>query len=223
MHEAATPAAQEAIALVAAVLAFGSRKVFMKRIGEIAALAGGDADAWIREGRFRDVFPGGEASRRFYRFFTHGDMGAFLERYRAILLSEGTLGAYVAGRCGGTGRGALEALVAGLSQAGCRAMPRSTQSACKRMCMFLRWMARDGSPVDLGLWSGFIDKRTLIVPLDVHVLHEARRLGLTKRKDASMKTALEVTERLREVFPDDPLKGDFALFGLGADGGKEEG
>ena len=88
----------------------------------------------------------------------------------------------------------------------------NAKSSCKRLCMFLRWMVRDGSPVDLGIWP-FIDKSTLIMPLDTHVLQEARRLGLIKTKAATMSTALRLTEQLRRVFPGDPLKADFALFG----------
>ena len=81
--------------------------------------------------------------------------------------------------------------------------------------MFLRWMVRDHSPVDLGLWTDIIDKRTLIMPLDTHVMQEANRLGLLSTKTTSMSTAIRLTEKLRETFPDDPLKGDFALFGIG--------
>ena len=76
-------------------------------------------------------------------------------------------------------------------------------------------MVRDGSPVDLGLWSSFIDKRSLIIPMDTHVLQEANRLGLITSKTASMAAARKLTARLAEIFPDDPLKGDFALFGYG--------
>ena len=81
--------------------------------------------------------------------------------------------------------------------------------------MFLRWMVRDGSHVDTGLWSGWIDKRTLLVPLDVHVLRQAGRLGLLHTRSATMRAAEHLTARLLEVFPDDPCKGDFALYGLG--------
>ena len=80
--------------------------------------------------------------------------------------------------------------------------------------MLLRWMVRDCSPVDLGLWT-FIDKRTLIIPLDTHVMEEAKRLGLLATTQPSMRTAQKLTDELRKVFPDDPLKGDFALFGYG--------
>lgn len=83
--------------------------------------------------------------------------------------------------------------------------------------MFLRWMVRDGSPVDLGLWSDFMDRRTLIMPLDTHVVQESLRMGLLKSRTASMGTARRLTDAMLEIFPDDPLKGDFALFGLGVD------
>ena len=83
--------------------------------------------------------------------------------------------------------------------------------------MFLRWMVRDGSPVDLGLWSDILDRRTLIMPLDTHVVQESLRMGLLKSRTASMGTARRLTDAMLEIFPNDPLKGDFALFGLGVD------
>ena len=81
----------------------------------------------------------------------------------------------------------------------------------------LRWMVRDCSPVDLGLWGDFIDKRTLIMPLDTHVLQQSVKLGLLSCGTASMSAARRLTEALSEVFPDDPLRGDFALFGYGVE------
>ena len=91
--------------------------------------------------------------------------------------------------------------------------PKNSKSACKRLNMLLRWMARKDSPVDLGLWD--IDPSKLIIPLDTHVHRMALELGLTKRKQADMKTALEITDAMREIWPEDPAKGDFALFGYG--------
>lgn len=58
--------------------------------------------------------------------------------------------------------------------------------------MFLRWMVRNDSPVDLGIWNDFIDKRTLIIPLDTHVLQEAQKLGLIGSKTASMNVAINL-------------------------------
>lgn len=89
-----------------------------------------------------------------------------------------------------------------------------SNSACKRLCLFLRWMCRKDSPVDFGIWD-ICDSSELIIPLDTHVLKQSRNLGLTKRKTSDMKTAIEITNRLKMFFLGDPVKGDFALFGLG--------
>jgi uncharacterized protein (TIGR02757 family) len=68
----------------------------------------------------------------------------------------------------------------------------------------------------LGLWSGFISKETLVIPLDTHVLSQAKHLGLLDSTSASMAVAVKLTEKMKNVFPGDPLKGDYALFGYGA-------
>ena len=82
-------------------------------------------------------------------------------------------------------------------------------------------MVRDDGKVDLGLWKNS-DKKKLILPLDVHVYGQATSLGLTSRLTVNMHvkgkdivTAREITDAFLEVFPDDPCKGDFALFGYG--------
>lgn len=86
-------------------------------------------------------------------------------------------------------------------------------SACKRLHMFLRWMVRDGG-VDLGLWK-FLDKSELIIPLDVHVAKVSRSLGILNRKQNDFQAAYELTEKLKEFDPKDPVKYDFAMFGYG--------
>lgn len=89
------------------------------------------------------------------------------------------------------------------------------KSSCKRLNMFLRWMCRKNSPVDFGIWD--YDPKDLIIPLDVHVMRAIRTLGLTQRMSPSFKTAVEVTASMTDVFPNDPCRGDFALFGYGKD------
>ena len=84
----------------------------------------------------------------------------------------------------------------------------------KKINMMRRWMVRDDGKVDLGLWKNS-DKRDLILPLDVHVYTQAVALGLTGRKQKDIVTAQEITDAFREIFPDDPCLGDFALFGYG--------
>ncbi|MFT6849390.1 MAG: hypothetical protein ACJATA_000186 [Sphingobacteriales bacterium] len=89
------------------------------------------------------------------------------------------------------------------------------KSSCKRLNMFLRWMVRkDENGVDFGLWNDFGAEK-LICPLDVHVDRVARKLGLIQRKQVDWLTAIELTEQLRMMDAGDPVKYDFALFGLG--------
>jgi uncharacterized protein (TIGR02757 family) len=88
-------------------------------------------------------------------------------------------------------------------------------SACKRINMFLRWMVRkDEAGVDFGLWNS-IKPAQLVCPLDVHAMRTAGELGLMKEEKANWKTALALTNTLRELDPTDPVKYDFALYGMG--------
>lgn len=89
-------------------------------------------------------------------------------------------------------------------------------SACKRMNLFLRWMVRT-KDIDFGLWDK-IPSSELIIPLDTHIARISRCLGLTKRKSSDWKTAKEITESLKKLDPDDPLKYDFALCHYGVSG-----
>lgn len=86
----------------------------------------------------------------------------------------------------------------------------------KKINMMRRWMVRNDGKVDLGLWKN-TSPASLVIPLDVHVYDQASALGLTSRKQKDLVTAMEITDAFREIFPDDPAKGDFALFGYGID------
>lgn len=91
------------------------------------------------------------------------------------------------------------------------------KSSCKRLNMFLRWMVRrDQQGVDFGLWEN-IRAAQLVCPIDVHVARVARSLGLITRPLADWQTALELTRQLALFDPNDPVKYDFALFGMGAE------
>ena len=90
----------------------------------------------------------------------------------------------------------------------------------KKINMMRRWMVRDDGKVDLGVWM-HTDRDSLVIPLDVHVYDEAVALGLTSRRQKDMTTAIEITDVFREIFPGDPCRGDFALFGYGIAKGGE--
>lgn len=96
-------------------------------------------------------------------------------------------------------------------------IPKDTKSACKRLCLMLRWLVRrdDGmsaaKKVDFGLWRR-LDPSRLLIPLDVHVLKTSRAMGLLTRTTADIKAAIELTENVRCLFPEDPTVFDYALF-----------
>ncbi len=214
MHQVQGPANQESMAFIASCLSYGSRRQFMPKVQLILDHSCGSVDEWVRQGRFLQDFRPADDSC-FYRLYTHATMHRFLSAYRQLLLTHGSLGHYVRTHAA-DGPSAIAAITAYFGhEQGCAVIPKDTQSACKRVCMFLRWMVRTHSPVDLGLWADFLDRRTLVMPLDTHVLQQSVALGLLNSKTATMATARRLTAQLATIFPDDPLKADFALFGYG--------
>lgn len=215
MHQVSGGNNQEAMAFLASAFSYGSRKQFLPKVQQFLDWSGGEVHSWILDGSFQNEVKASDNSC-FYRLNTCAQVNKFLSSYQALLQHDGTLGESVRGAGATTALQAVEHICRRLGGAG-SPIPQDAKSACKRVCMFLRWMVRDGSPVDLGLWAGFIDKRSLIIPMDTHVLQEAVKLGLIKSRTASMSAALRLSKTLAEVFPDDPVKGDFALFGYGVD------
>ena len=214
MHQVKGSENQEAMAFIASCLSYGSRKQFMQKIQMILDWSEGDTDNWVRSGEFEKYIAQGD-KRCFYRLYTYDTMNRFLRAYHKLMSEHGTLGNYVR-RNAHDCLSAVEVICRYFSTQGISVViPKDTQSACKRVCMFMRWMVRDESPVDLGLWKNFINRRTLIIPMDTHVLQQSVRLGLLSSKTATMSTARRLSAVLADIFPDDPMKGDFALFGYG--------
>ncbi len=230
-----TVADVEAAAFIAAMLAFGNRKQFIPKVRGILETSDrslGSVTAWLKAGAYCEDFPHGDA--KFYRFYSYDDMQIFFGELGAILKEAGSLGEYFRTKGGVTGvppvrrgspqrsAGAGEDLpllyeIVSSSFPKSAIVPKGRTSANKRVHMFLRWMVRRDSPVDLGLWT-WADPAALLIPLDVHVMQEAVGLGLLPEgAAASRKTAELLTAAMQEVFPGDPCRGDFALFGLGVD------
>lgn len=211
----------ECVAFIAAVLAFGQRKVFLKKIDEILENAddfGGPAN-WLKNGDFRKSFvpTGIDCNKKFYRFYSYADFIELFNVMHDILNKSETFGDYFAGlfaRC--DNKENLSTLICETFK-NCKVIPHGKNSANKRINMFLRWMVRKNSPVDLGIWSWY-SPADLIIPLDVHVIQESIKLGLlSSQSKGSLKTAIQLTSILKQVWEDDPCKGDFALFGMGVD------
>lgn len=157
-----------------------------------------------------------------HRFNTAEDMTAMLLLLRHVYKNHGTLENYSGASHRDTAYELLERWIARFESDLSRSvadsfwflLPRpSGGSACKRLNLFLRWMVGT-SPTDLGLWKQF-PKKHLIVPLDVHVHRQSLKLGLTKRKSADWKTAAEITEVLKSMDPEDPVRFDFPLCHIG--------
>lgn len=219
MHQVKGRKNQETIGFLASVLSYGKRSLFLPKIQFMLDASEGEPYEWVRYRKYIKDIPDNDAC--FYRLYNNGMIFKLLDALCQLYLTNDSLGDYV--RMLSRNHTALEALnvISNYFQnLGIKGMvPSPKTSVAKRPCMFLRWMVRDNSPVDLGLWSGIIDKRTLYIPMDTHVLQEAQKLGLVKSKSASWHTVEQLTDSLKEVFPEDPAKGDFALFGYGVNEG----
>lgn len=217
MHMVDGKANQEAMAFLASCLSYGSRKQFFPKIQYMLNATKGEMDYWVRSGEWRQDIP--DSTNCYYRLYTYHDMFQLLTAYQSMLMQYGSMKNYIQQNAS-TALEAIEALCNFFTNTN-KIIPKNSSSACKRLCMFLRWMVRSESPVDIGLWADIIDRRTLIMPLDTHVVQEACRMELLQSRTASMAAARKLTDVMLEVFPDDPLKGDFALFGLGVDEGED--
>lgn len=215
----------EISAFVTAWIAWGNRKQIIKKADYIdREIFKGEPYHYIVG---NNVEPGAapewkqykDSPESFYRTFTFGDFHDLCERLCDVYTVYGNMEAAINNTQ--NGEKPLQTLLALFGSV--NGIPDgSTSTACKRLCLFLRWMCRNGSPVDFGLWT-VCEPRNLIMPLDTHVHKQAIRLGLTTRRTPDLRTAIEITDRFAEIFPDDPTKGDFALFGYGVNKGTAAG
>ena len=221
MHQVIGKRNQETIAFIASCLSYGSRQVFLPRIQYLLDCSRSEPYEWIRTGRYTLDIPNDDQC--FYRLYTNTMMHDLFHALQTMYEEYGDMENYI--RCYAKlnkEKPQTDAIIAieaicdyFLKHEAIGIVPKSTTSSCKRVCMFLRWMVRTDSPVDLGIWSDLIDQRSLIIPLDTHVIQQSLQLGLITSKTASMSVARKLTDKLLEIFPNDPLKADFALFGYG--------
>lgn len=219
VHRYSRPDDQEVVGLIAAALAFGNVTAIRASIDRVLT-ALGEAPALAVRRRRRATL-----ERRLegfvHRIYRGDHVAALLANAGALVRAHGSLGAAFATELEAAGdfREALARFADALrgldASRGLRHLvpdPRAG-SACKRLLLYLRWMVRPADGVDLGLWP--VSPAQLVIPVDTHVHRIARNLGFTQRKDASWRTAEEITERLRAFDPADPVKYDFALCHLG--------
>ena len=210
----------ETAAFIAANLSFGRRDQILKHVELILEQTDGSPAQWIRDGKYKSFFAQSEKS--FYRMFSFNTMRLLCDRMSEMLRKENTLGDYFHSvyKLNADSGIHLSTLIANEFCKDCSIIPHGKDSANKRLNMFLRWMVRDNSPVDLGLWTWY-KKTERLIPMDTHVIQTAVQFNLLEKTATgkmpapTMKNAIRLTDQLKEAFPDDPVKGDFALFGLG--------
>lgn len=211
----------EIAALLASVIAWGNRKMIINSGNKMLfGIMEGRPYDYIMSGKFSALCAGDNIHRTFFvrdfvylcnglqsiyekygsmePLFAENDVweGISLLRNELSAANEGIFSKHISNPVAGKGKPA---------------------SACKRLHMMLRWLCRRDGIVDIGIWQD-VSPAKLMIPLDVHVARTGRSLGLITRQQNDRKTVEELTSRLREFSPADPVIYDFALFGVGVAG-----
>jgi len=209
---------QEISGFLTSAISWGLRKSILQNAGTLMKMMDMDPYRFIRSFTPTDLKP---FSKFVHRTFNGEDCIFFLKSLQNIYVNYGGLeSCFVPGPGSGVKQriNAFRRIFLELPH-----QPRqekhvadpSKGASCKRINMFLRWMVRnDGNGVDFGLWNS-VKPSELICPLDVHTGNVARKLGLLKRNTNDWQAAEELTAALRIFEAIDPVKYDFALFGLG--------
>jgi uncharacterized protein (TIGR02757 family) len=217
------PGDREVVGLIASTLAYGRVKQILASVSNALERMGPRPGRFVADSTsdsLRAAFDGFK-----HRFTTGDDICRMLDGVRAAVDEHGSLGGFFSSLVRPEDETVLPALTSfvgfvesvpcdGSGAEGACPLPDPERgSACKRLHLFLRWMVRSDD-VDPGGWDA-VPPSKLIVPLDTHMHRLSLELGLTERKQANGRTALEITDAFRKFSPDDPVKYDFALTRLG--------
>lgn len=231
-HRYPAPEDREVAAVIASSFAYGGIKIILRTLESIFAELGPSPRRYA--GRF-DPKQGLRTFSGFRHRFNDGrDLAALLWAVRMMIEEAGSVNSFFL-RSHDAAAADVTAALNGYSSAirnldlrpvyGQRNAPDdsyfpflfpapSAGSACKRLCMFLRWVVRPADGIDLGLWQG-VTTSQLIIPVDTHIARICRYLGFSDRKNADWRMATEITAALRLLAPRDPVKYDFSLAHLG--------
>lgn len=211
---------KELFGFISSLFAYGKRKIFIKKLDEIFEKTGSDITDFIKNGDFgilkgieyrfskdNDIIPIFKILSKLYNessgleaLFAHGYSSVRENKIKNSIKTAVDYFYSLAPKTAGQG---FYHMIPNPDNGG----------AMKRMNMFLRWMVRK-SKVDIGLWKS-IDKKDLLIPLDVHVGRMSRKMGLLERKSNDFKAVEELMVPLRKFCPEDPVKYDFAMFAFG--------
>jgi len=210
----------EVVGLIASSLAYGNVKQILRSVSLVLEKMGPCPSAFLLNAPLNRI--AGTFSDFKHRFTTGQDIARLLCGVRRVIEKHGSLQKCFMSRLQRNDCNVIPALSAFVEnifpEGGDFLIPTPGRgSACKRLNLFLRWMVRRDE-VDPGGWDG-VPPSKLLVPLDTHMHRIAMTLGLTKRKQADLRTALEITEAFRKFSPSDPVRYDFVLtrFGIRKD------
>lgn len=221
-HRFSDRADREVSGFFAATIAWGNRKSIVRNGHRLMRLMDDAPADFVRHASLRELEG---LSSYAHRTFNGGDVRDFVLALRSLETRFGGIGAFFESRFEATR--SLPQTLADFRREFfvCDHAPRCEKhlssiergAACKRLCMYLRWMVRrDDRGVDFGLWRR-IPASALYLPLDVHTGEVGRALGLLSRRQNDWRAVEEITAALREADADDPVRFDFALFGAGID------
>lgn len=197
----------EIVGFLASQFAYGKIAIFKKFLRTLFEHMGDNPYEFIKKGEFSVL------NELYYRFQKGKDIVLLFNTLKRILDEYGSIGTMLKSFYNGDIRNTLWAVREHLLDNSNELIfffPKPSQSnPLKRWNLYLRWMVRKDE-IDTGIWD-FIDKRDLIIPLDTHLFKIGQCLGWTKCKTPSFKAACEITEVLKAISPEDPLKYDFFL------------
>ncbi len=210
---------REVVGFIASALAYGRVQQIQSSVSRVLDQMGHSPSAFLtgtEPAEIRNIFQSFK-----HRFTTGAILSGLLEALGKIILEYGSLESCFLSHLDPGDENILPALCSFVSNVDIAAGARMPMfipspedgSACKRLNLFLRWMVRRDN-VDPGVWRN-VSPSLLVIPLDTHMHRIALALGLTERKQADMRCAVEVTERFAAICPEDPVRYDFALTRLG--------
>jgi uncharacterized protein (TIGR02757 family) len=213
----------EIAGFLTALISWGNRRAILKSASDLMQLMENQPFEFIFNAEDTDLK---KLTKFYYRTFNASDLLFLVEALKHLYREKGGMEQVACNSFNQTGT--VKGMITGIREEMLKAphLPRSEKhlanpmkgSAAKRINMFLRWMVRDDeNGVDFGLWKK-IPASALMIPLDLHTGRIARKLGLLQRKQDDWKAVEELTSNLRKLDPEDPIKYDFALFGIGISG-----
>lgn len=213
----------EIAGLLVAAISWGKRAMIRRDAERMIALMDHQPYHYMMDRGYEDLDP----SLNIHRTFFARDFQWYLRGLHEIYATHGSLDAFASHLDVGASEAPawllaeeMQKIVSGANGGTVcpQCIPTNLRStALKRLNMALRWFVRDDGIVDMGVWKS-IPKSKLYIPLDVHVGNTARSLGLLDRKANDRRSVEMLTDRMREVCPEDPALLDFALFGIGVEG-----